>query len=233
MTSSPLLFHGATFDLVGQRPLLAPALAAEIERVEARLGWQLPASVREWYSIVGIDEFREEFSTPNFQVALARLGVDDDDDELLAERPELVRFMDENQGVGAWAFDRASGADPRVFAQSDGGEPWDDSGLRFAEFQFEHTVEYLTYFDWTFQRRLEGPRPLIERALAVLDADLRRISFPESPVLVRMLAPTGSAADYLDLRPIGDGAMARLRVLSEDDARGVALLRQVEAALAR
>jgi hypothetical protein len=50
-----LRYHEATFRLLGEEPVLSPTAVGEIEAAERRCGRRLPLSVREWYSLEGVD----------------------------------------------------------------------------------------------------------------------------------------------------------------------------------
>ena len=53
----PLKYHNMTFRLLGEEPLISEEAIQKMDKWEAEHGVTLPTSVREWYSLEGVDNF--------------------------------------------------------------------------------------------------------------------------------------------------------------------------------
>src|SRR5262245_45312296 len=68
----PLQYHTWTFRLLGREPRVSADAVRTIEQWEAQPGIKLPASVREWYSLEGIEEVLAAVWPENRVIPLAR-----------------------------------------------------------------------------------------------------------------------------------------------------------------
>lgn len=107
-----LKYHAKALKLIDAVPILARDVS-NIIAVEDRLGRQLPASLREWYSLDGACDMLLRYSNGDPPVAIANLGRDG----LIAR--ELLTIRHENQGVCTWAVLLDGSEDPPVVVDYD------------------------------------------------------------------------------------------------------------------
>jgi hypothetical protein len=56
-----LKYHQATFDLLGEQPIISDAAVSMMQKWEKRTGLKVPSAIKEWYSFEGAEErFRKE-----------------------------------------------------------------------------------------------------------------------------------------------------------------------------
>src|SRR3954469_12149127 len=92
----PLIYHQATFSLLGTKPQTSkPAFKALAER-EQLLGITLPASLREFYSLKGASALLEQNSNQDPAVPIEELGSHEE------VAHGVLKIQVENQGVVAW-----------------------------------------------------------------------------------------------------------------------------------
>lgn len=112
-------FHSATFGILGSEPPLSPAAQAEVEQAERRLGFALPASVREWYCYEGAINILATHSNKDSPIALGEFVVQQ------WQTRRLLPFQLENQGVCVWAILLNGSEDPPVYVDVDSdGRQW-------------------------------------------------------------------------------------------------------------
>lgn len=108
-----LHYHAKALQLVGAIPKVAPETENALAAVEGRIGRNLPASLREWYSLNGACELLYSYSNSDPPVALADLGRDG------LVGGDLLILRHENQGVCSWAVWLNGSDDPPVLVDYD------------------------------------------------------------------------------------------------------------------
>jgi hypothetical protein len=135
-------FHSATFRLLKVAPHDSPATRAELEDVERRLGFRLPASVREWYCYEEAIDILAKHSNQDPPIPLREFAVK----EYNTQR--LLPFKDENQGVCVWAIALNGSDDPPVFVDVDSnGEQWNMQAPTFSAYVFSCVWDYAFVLD--------------------------------------------------------------------------------------
>jgi hypothetical protein len=119
-----LRYHQAVLDLIGVEATTSSEAIAKLDRFEAEHG-PLPASLREWYSLVdGVDILtawsNEGYAFPPEKWAAPVLDVDEEKVifEPLREQG-LIRIVTENQGICHTAVKLDGSADPPVLCALD------------------------------------------------------------------------------------------------------------------
>jgi hypothetical protein len=128
-----LRYHETTFRVLGEEPVLSPAATAEIEAAERRCGRRLPPSVREWYSLEGVD---------------ARLHAPPDRRNPFCSVTQLLQWFEawpQHSWTGEYvpvrtenishAFLPDGSDDPPIYVDYDDGV-WELSQSHFSEFVF-------------------------------------------------------------------------------------------------
>ena len=126
-----LKYHNKSFELVGSQPEFSSETYPE-----------LPASVAEWYSLVGGLKLLERYSNEDVPVTPSRFKIRTHKDK------ELVAFMYENQGVFWWAFEKCDNDDPPVYVNED--PPSDNWVLccdKFSNFVFTRLFDFFHWHD--------------------------------------------------------------------------------------
>jgi hypothetical protein len=122
-------FHSATFELLGFEPQCSRAAVSEVERAEVRLGFRLPASVREWYSCDGAIRILETHSNGDSPIPVAELTIR----QSMSQR--LLPFRIENQGVCIWSIMLDGSDDPPVYVDVDSnGRDWHLQASTFSQY---------------------------------------------------------------------------------------------------
>src|SRR5438105_2038467 len=112
-------FHSATFRLLGIEPRLSRAAVSDVEHAERRLGFRLPASVREWYCNEEAIDILAKYSNQDSPIPLLEFAVKE------WKEHRLVAFKYENQGVCVWALLLEDSDDPPVYVDVDSnGAHW-------------------------------------------------------------------------------------------------------------
>jgi len=106
-------YYSSTFRLLRTEPRLTPAAHFAVESAERDLGFQLPASVREWYSNEDAIDILAQYSNNDPPIALAEFAV------IEWRGLRLLPFKNENQGVCTWSIVLDGTDDPPVFADFD------------------------------------------------------------------------------------------------------------------
>src|SRR5260370_41245603 len=121
--------HSVTFGLLGTEPGLSPAAVSEVERAEQRLGFRLPASVREWYCNAEAIDILAKYSNQDWPIPLREFAVKE------WNTHRLVPFKYENQGVCVWAFLLDGSDDPPVYVDVDSnGALWNMQAPTFSAY---------------------------------------------------------------------------------------------------
>ena len=174
-----LRYHHKTFELLGRPPRFGTVIPIWLDILERRIGRPLPASVREWYSIIDGADILGEFSNSDHPVALEDLG-----------RPRPVRgygeidpvadglllILIENQSCCYWLVG-LEGDDPPVYiAERLTSDPatWQRSAERFSDF----TLAKVWAFGKTWQGRA-GSFFTLDRTLSRFDVAFLRAAFVE------------------------------------------------------
>jgi len=122
---------------------------AELVAVERRIGRTLPTSFREFYSLENGPSLLDHYSNSDRPMRLAALAEPLrrwQDYDPLSEN--ILPFMIENQGVGAWGVRLDDGDDPQVVVEMDCAVPpvWQKCADRFTDW-LESQVENFRLFD--------------------------------------------------------------------------------------
>lgn len=159
-------FHSKTFKLQGVTPRLSQPAIAEIHECETRLGAQLPASVREWYSNENAIEILARHSNADPAIYVKDFKVEQSDSKV------LLPFKVENQSVCAWCIQLDGSDDPPVLVKVDD----DDWKLQARSFS-EHV--YSCVWDWAVA--YSNPAEVLANrdTLRKNDIDLLRHHFSE------------------------------------------------------
>lgn len=138
-------YHKRTFALLGLNAVLNPKAEASISKAERRLGYRLPASLREWYSLEGAERILNRFARCDAPIPLRKFGVqcaeEDESEELLAWDKGYLIIRFEEQGVCKWGVELNGSNDPPV-AVSYRVTPYDsdEQGWTRATDTFSHYV---------------------------------------------------------------------------------------------
>lgn len=112
-------FHAATFELLGFEPQRSPVAVSKVENAELRLGFQLPASVRDWYCRDGAIRILETHSNSDPPIPIDQFAVRQSGSK------RLLPFRIENQAVCVWSIMLDGSDDPAVYVDVDsGGSEW-------------------------------------------------------------------------------------------------------------
>lgn len=131
-------FHAKTFQLLRVEPRINEAAVAQIEAVEARLGFCLPASVREWYIYENAIEILEKHSNADPPIPLHQFAIQ----EWQSQR--LLPFRVENQGVCIWSILLDSSDDPPVYIDLNcDGKSWEPLATAFSEYVYTCVWDYV------------------------------------------------------------------------------------------
>src|ERR1017187_8768301 len=163
-------FHTATFRLLASEPQVSPAALSQVEEAERRLGFRLPASVREWYSNEEAIDILMKYSNQDPPIPLAKFAVT----EWNAHR--LLPFKYENQGVCTWSILLDGSGDPPVYVDVDSdGAQWNMQAPTFSAYIYSCVWDYVFVLD---------QRALVQAQNAPLSPDAidqLRARFSEQP----------------------------------------------------
>src|SRR5262245_55923785 len=135
-------FHSATYRLLRTEPRLTSAARSNVETAERRLGFQLPASVREWYCDDESISILAKYSNQDPPIPLERIAVID----LNSQR--LLPFKNENQGVCTWSISLDGSDDPPVYVDVDtGGRQWNMVVPTFSAYVYSCVWDYSVVID--------------------------------------------------------------------------------------
>src|SRR5262245_47167949 len=122
-------FHSTTFQLLGIEPQMSPAAQSEVEQAERRLGFELPASVREWYCEEKAIDSLAKYSNQDWPIPLREFAVKE------WKTHRLLPFKYENQGVCTWAIFLDGSDDPPVYVDVDShGTQWNMQAPTFSAY---------------------------------------------------------------------------------------------------
>lgn len=135
-------FHSATFQSLGCEPLVSRAALSEVEQAERRLGFELPASIREWYSTKNAIDTLAKYSNQDWPIPLSKFAVTE------WKHHRLLPFKNENQGVCAWAIMLDGSADPPVYVDVDSnGTQWNMQAPTFSAYVHACVWDYVFVLD--------------------------------------------------------------------------------------
>ncbi len=130
-------FHTSTFRILGTQPRLSPAAASEVERAEERLGFRLPASVREWYGYDNAIGILVEHSNQDPPIPIDKFVVSQ------WKSRRLLPFRIENQGVCVWSIMLDGSDDPPVYVDVDSnGTEWRMQAPTFSDYVYACVWDY-------------------------------------------------------------------------------------------
>ncbi len=171
---SPLVlhYHAKSSELLGIVPVESAGAIQELQRVEQRIGRELPASVKQWYSQENACQLLLEYSNADPPLEISELGGPLHDTsgggphDLLSRN--LLVFRYENQGVCIWAVQLDGSDDPAVLVDVDSQfKRW----TRCADTFSEHVYSWI----WDYALVLKQDRlvqaqntPLSDQALKFL-----------------------------------------------------------------
>lgn len=135
-------FHSATFGLLGIKPKVSSEAVSEVEGEENRMGFRLPASVREWYCNKGGINLLAKYSNQDWPIPLRKFAVK----EWKGHR--LLPFKYENQGVCTWAIVLDGSDDPPVYVDVDSnGAQWNMLAPTFSAYVYVCVWDYVSVLD--------------------------------------------------------------------------------------
>jgi len=148
LDSSNVKFHRKTLDMLHISPPHSTAATASLNQLEHHQNLQLPASVREWYSLMGCMEIMRELSLMHTPVDI--VNYSDDLSHRYAATPPYLRMlpvMFENQGVWHLAVVLDAGDDPPVYLgyQDQDAFEWHLHAEHFSEFVYAWAWDYVSY----------------------------------------------------------------------------------------
>src|SRR5262245_21618212 len=112
-------FHLATCRLLRKEPRMSAAAQSAVENVERRLGFRLPASVREWYCDDKAIDILAKYNNQDWPIRLEKFAV------IEWNSLRLLPFKYENQGVCTWSISLDGSDDPPVYVDVDtDGKQW-------------------------------------------------------------------------------------------------------------
>lgn len=112
-------FHSATFALLGHLPHPSPEASSDLTQAQHRLGFPLPASIREWYAHSDALEILAKHSNDDPPIPVSKFAV------TMWRSLRLLPFRIENQGVCTWSIALDGSDDPPVYVDVDSnGRDW-------------------------------------------------------------------------------------------------------------
>jgi len=187
-----LRYHQPTFDLIGRAPIFSSAARRVLDAREQELGFALPASVQEWYSLDGAVDILHAYSNDDRPFDVSELGQWDSDQRgewttTPYYDPHLVPFLDENQGVYRLAFKLDGSDDPPVFWLFD-KDMWTLHADHFSRWVYLWVWDHTAHFR-RHRPRYERHKPPRERywlfalepTISAADLEFLRIQLEELP----------------------------------------------------
>jgi hypothetical protein len=130
-------FHSATCRLLPTELRASAAAVSDVERAEQRLGFRLPASVREWYCNDASINILAEHSNQDRPLPLAKFVVK------VWKSRQLLPFQIENQGVCTWSIMLDGTDDPPVYVDVDSnGNEWQMMAPTFSAYVYACVWDY-------------------------------------------------------------------------------------------
>ena len=155
-------FDSATFRLLRSEPHVSSAARSEVESAERRLGFRLPASVREWYCNEVAIDILAKYSNQDPPIPLPEFAVKE------WKTNRLLPFKYENQGVCVWAFLLDSSDDPPVYIDVDSdGAQWNMQAPSFSGYIYTCVWDYAFVLDQPALIQAQN-EPLSQEALVQL-----------------------------------------------------------------
>lgn len=159
-----LKYHQTTFDITLIDPIIDEENLHQLDLLEDLLGFSLPPSVREWYSLSGVNDLIVEFSNDDYPISLNKLvnnfhtfgAFSHYSLDLISNN--MLPFMIENQAVFICTIKLDGSDDPPVFFWDDDNE-WKKIDENFSSFLSHWVWNFLIYRDY-FKTSLiaeEGP----------------------------------------------------------------------------
>ena len=172
-------YHANTLTLLNVAPAVSRGAAADLDAGEARLGRQLPASVRDWYTLEGACGLLRQYSNDDWPLEIREFGLPRKDThgrgphDLLARG--LVVFRYENQGVCVWAFGLDGTDDPPVYVDFDSQfRTWTKCAPTFSEHLYAWMWDYTLVLTKDLLVQAQN-RPASGTALSFLRACPKRV----------------------------------------------------------
>ena len=132
-----MFFHDATVEHLDIRPRITMAALGELARTQRRLGIDLPASVREWYSYDCALSVLSEHSNGDPPIPVAEFALTQ------SMVGPLIPIRQENQGVCTWAILLDGSNDPPVFVGMDSaGTQWRLHAQNFSTYVYACVWDY-------------------------------------------------------------------------------------------
>ncbi len=134
-------YHTATFRLLNSEPRTSTQMRAAVQEAEGRLGFSLPASVREWYTCEDAVRILADHSNQDPPVEVRDFTIID------RQSRRLLPIRHENQGVCTWAIALDGSEDPPVFVEVDsGGKEWQPQAPSFSAYVYSCVWDYRHVF---------------------------------------------------------------------------------------
>jgi hypothetical protein len=175
-----LKYHTKSLTLLGITPKVSQASVRILDQIEKHIGFKLPLSVREWYSLEAACDILLKYSNADPPIPIEKLGEPCHDThgggphDLLSQGLLPIRY--ENQGVCVWAIKLDGSDDPPVVVDFDTQfKTWLHYADNFSTHIYCWLLDYAVVFnkDFTVMANIE---PLQEQALAFLQRE-----FEEGP----------------------------------------------------
>lgn len=119
-----LQYHQHIFDLVGIEPEIDTTRLTELETIEHKYNIELPASVKEWFSIVNLPIVLQDYSSFSWQATLKTFGKQDRVTGLLARnnkyvgQRKIIPMLRERNGDWLWLLNlQETNYDPKIVLQ--------------------------------------------------------------------------------------------------------------------
>lgn len=115
---------------------------AAVENAEHRLGFQFPASLREWYCDDESIDILTRYSNQDPPIPIDRFSV------IEWNTLRLLPFKYENQGVCTWSISLDGSDDPPVYVDVDtNGKQWNMQATHFSAHVYSCVWDYLVIMD--------------------------------------------------------------------------------------
>jgi hypothetical protein len=158
-------FHSATFELLGHELRPNSAALAEIEQAERRVGFRLPASIREWYGCDEAISVLAKYSNQDPPIPLSDFAP------IEWQLHRLLPFRYENQGVCTWAIALDGTDDPPVYVEVDSaGREWNPHAPSFSKYIYSSVWDYKLVFGQPVSVQSQNSE-LTPQAVAFLSAE--------------------------------------------------------------
>ena len=135
-------FHSAMYRLLRNEPRVTSAARSAVENAERRLGFRLPASVREWYCDDEAINILAKYSNQDPPIPLEEFALTE------WNSLRLLPFKYENQGVCTWAISLDGSDDPPVYVDVDtDGKQWNMQASTFSAYVYSCVWDYSVVMD--------------------------------------------------------------------------------------